>query len=108
MKCAAVRNSETIRALSNLNYEQRLALLKVADKKVIEAICECVINTLRGNVPLKPCEKKKLSKHKKILRVLGIKKGNWKSKKRAILQTGGAFLPALLAPLVGGLLSSLF
>ena len=108
MKSSAVRNADTIRALSKLNPAQRTALLKVADKQVIEAICECVYNILRGNVELKAGEKKKLKKYQKILRILGLNKGCWKRKKRYILQTGGAFLPALLAPILGGVLGSLF
>ncbi|KAF4530050.1 hypothetical protein B566_EDAN018292 [Ephemera danica] len=56
MKSSAVRNADTIRALSKLNPAQRTALLKVADKQVIEAICECVYNILRGNVELKAAD----------------------------------------------------
>lgn len=108
MKCSAVRSADTIRALCTLNKEQRKALLKVADKQVIEGICECIVNTLKGNIQLKPFEKKKLKKYQKVLRLLELKRGNWKSKKRVLLQTGGAFLPALLAPIIGGVLGSLF
>jgi hypothetical protein len=93
--------------LGSLNPGQRRALLEVADKKHIEAIYECVLNTLNGNVPLTPCEKKKIKKHKKILRKIAAAKNSWKKKKREIIQSGGAFLPALIAPILGGVLSAL-
>ncbi|KAF4529214.1 hypothetical protein B566_EDAN017666 [Ephemera danica] len=40
MKSSVVRSSNSIRALSVLDPEQRRALLKVADKKLVEAIVE--------------------------------------------------------------------
>jgi hypothetical protein len=108
MSSSVVKSAEISRALSKLSKEQRKALLKVADKKTIEAICECVVNTLKGNVPLKSCEKNKLKKHKRILRSLGLTKSSWHAKKKKIIQNGGAFLPALLAPLLGDVLGSIF
>lgn len=85
----------------------RNALLKNADKQLICSICECVLNILHGNVSLKPKDKKKLSKHRDILRKLAQKsKGGWKSKKR-IIQKGGNILIPLLAPIIVNLLLKL-
>ncbi|KAF4517303.1 hypothetical protein B566_EDAN008638 [Ephemera danica] len=91
-----------------LNAEPKLrnAILKFADKNLVQTICECVLNVLLGNVPLDEEEKKKFRKHKTILRKIVKKKGNWKSK-RKILQKGGSFLIPLLVPVLGSLLSNL-
>lgn len=102
-KCAVA-----LHALCKLNTKQRLALLRTADTPLIRCICECALNTLRGTVALKHCQKSRLVKHKKILRRLASNRGSWKSKKRLIVQRGNGFLPLLLAPLLGSLISSLF
>lgn len=95
-----------LRALQYLNKEQREAVLRKADSRVIRCICECALNVLRGNVPLETGEKRKLRRHASVLRRLAAKKGCWKSKKRFVVQSGG-FLPLLLAPILGTLLSNL-
>lgn len=95
-----------LRALQHLNKEQREAVLRKADSGIVRCICECALNVLCGNVPLKKSQKKKLRRHVPILRRLAAKKGCWKSKKRFVVQSGG-FLPLLLAPILGTVLSSL-
>lgn len=95
-----------LQALQHLNKEQREAVLRKADSQIIRSICECALNVLRGNVPLKPEQRKKLRRHAPVLRRLAAKKGCWKSKKRFVVQSGG-FLPLLLAPILGTVLSSL-
>jgi hypothetical protein len=86
---------------------RRKLFLKPADKELVQSICECALNTLKGNVPLKPCQKKTLSRYKRILRKLVHPKGGWKSKRKILIQHGGAFFPALLAPILASLLTSL-
>lgn len=95
-----------LRALQHLNKEQREAVLRKADPSIVRCICECALNVLSGNVPLKADQRKKLRRHAPILRRLAAKKGCWKSKKRFVIQSGG-FLPLLLAPILGTVLSSL-
>jgi hypothetical protein len=83
----------------------RRSLINMADRQLIHCICECTSNVLKGNVDLSPTEKRRLARHRKILRRL-VKKGeNWKAKRKIIAQKGGFLLP-LLAPIVGALLSS--
>lgn len=98
-------------ALRHCNKEQRTALLRTADKKLIKYICECALNVLSGVVSLKNCEKKKLKKYKNILRNLASKtlrkkKNSWKNKKRIIVQKGGNFLAFLLPPVLDILLNT--
>lgn len=95
-----------LQALQHLSKEQREAVLRKADSRIIRSICECALNVLRGNVPLKPDQRKKLRPHARAIRRLAAKKGCWKSKKRFVVQSGG-FLPLLLAPILGTLLSNL-
>lgn len=97
-------------ALRHSDKNSRVALLRLADQKLIKYICECALNVLKGVVSLKTCEKKKLKKYKKVLRKLVAKSGrknSWKSKKRILVQKGGGFLPFLLQPILS-IISSLF
>lgn len=100
-----------LEALRHSDKEQRLALLRKADQKLIKYICECALNVLKGAVSLKSCQKNKLKKHKQVLRKLATKptgKNSWKKKKRVIVQKGGGFLPLLLAPVLDGIISTIF
>nr|CAD7395811.1 unnamed protein product [Timema cristinae] len=60
-----------------------------------------------GRVPLKDAQKTKLLAHKQVMRKL-INRGAFWKKRRILVQKGGAFLPLLLAPLISGVLGSLF
>lgn len=100
------KSSTILHALQHLNKEQRQALLRKADPSIIRCICECALNILRGNIPLKSDQKKKLRRHAPLIRRLAAKKGCWKSKKKFVVQSGG-FLPLLLAPILGTVLSNL-
>lgn len=88
-------------------------MVKSASSDLIKCLCECSMNILKGNVPISPAHKRRLSRHKKDLRFLA-KRGNKIQSKKRVLQKGG-LLPALLAPLLGaalpavtGLIGSLF
>ena len=100
------KHAAILQALCHLSNEQRVAILKKADPKLIRCICECALNILRGNVTLKQAYKHRLKRHATILRRLADKNGSWKNKKRLIVQRGG-FLPLLLAPILGTVLSRL-
>ena len=95
-----------LKVLLKANPELRSALLKHADKNLVQLICECVLNVLKGNVKLSDIEKKKLAKHKLFFRKVVQKTKSWK-RKRKIIQKGGNFLIPLLAPIIASLLSKL-
>lgn len=100
------KEANFLRALYLLDGKQRLLLLRRASPNLIKCICECALNILIGNVPLKTQEKKRLRKYVDVLRKLADKKK--RNKKRVILQTGGStFLPTLLLPIVTTVLSNL-
>lgn len=108
MPRTVINNSEVLRFLHKAKPQYRQAILKAADDNLIKCLCECVHNTLNGKVRLSTAQKKQLSRHKNILRRLTKKGESIKTKKKFIIQKGGAFLPLLLAPLITGVLSSLF
>lgn len=96
-----------IRLLSLATPSLRKQLVNKANRELIDSVCECCDNILKGRVPLKKKEKLKLAKHKNKLRALVRKKVSLEKKKK-IIQSGG-FLTSLLVPAVsflGGLLSS--
>ena len=51
----------------------RIAIILNGEKELINSISECALNVLRGNVRLSECQKRKLHKHKAIIRKLGAK-----------------------------------
>jgi hypothetical protein len=96
-----------LRVLHKADRKLRESLIRNADAKLVHCLCECAHNTLRGNIPISSHQKKKLSTHKVILRKLTNKKASVKQKKKLLLQKGGAFLPLLLAPIIGALINKL-
>lgn len=102
------KHTAILHALCHLSPEQIKTLLKFSDLKLIKCICECALNTLNGNISLNTKQKKGLTKHRTILRKLAENQGTWKKKKNLIIQRGGGFLPLLLAPILGSILSNVF
>jgi hypothetical protein len=81
--------------------------LETCSQDVIDSICECSKNVLKGNVPLSTAAFKKLRHHKTILRKLSDRKVPAKTRRKLLQQQSGGFLGALLGPLIG-LASSMF
>jgi len=100
-------NIDFLRVLKQCNTKQRRALLQAADNKLLKAICECVLNVLRGTVKLNPSQKGKLRLHKETLRELANKRVPLSKKKKLIVQKGDGFLGILLAPVLQQLASLL-
>lgn len=93
------KNIDYIKVLSKANKQQQKAILQAANKELIECLCECALNIVNGNVPLKNSDLQKLQKHKSRLR--GLSDPSIKIKeKRILLQQKGGFLPILLAPIL--------
>ena len=94
-----------LKKLQKCSGKQRKALLAQGGKPLQLCLRECAINILKGNVHLTKSQFKKLQKYKKKLR--GLSKKNTSHKKRLLIEQRGGFLPLLLAPIVGSLLSRL-
>lgn len=101
------KNIDFLRVLKNCNSKQRRAILQTADNQLLKAICECILNVLRGVVKINPQQKRKLTHHKNTLRKLADKKVSWTAKKKAIVQKGDGFLSIILPPVLQTLASLL-
>jgi len=93
-----------LKQIQRLGEKAKKQFIKKCDKEFIDCVSECAKNVIKGNVPLKPTQLRRLRRDRSNVRVLASKKTSLK-KKRRILQKGG-FLGALL-PHVLGVLGSL-
>lgn len=80
--------------LGTCNPKIRKYILENADKKLIDAIRECLHNLLKGNLPIKKNDMKTIKKHKKYIRM--VASGNCFKKNKQILVQKGGFLSILL------------
>ena len=98
MSSRVKRQAPILKTLSQAHPHVCRAILRGADKDLLQCLSECALNVLKGNVKLTPGQKASLTKYKQKLRKVANKKVSLKEKHR-IIQTGG-FTPALLAPLL--------
>jgi hypothetical protein len=89
------------------NARQRKQMLRDVDDSFIQSICECCYNVVKGNVTIDPAKLKKVFKYRKQIRAMADRKVAL-VKKHRMVQKGGFLGPlfALIAPLIGGLVSS--
>jgi hypothetical protein len=99
------KHASTLQLLQKGSPRFRKEVIKLADKDLLYALCDCALNVLNGTIKLSETQKKTLKRHCKGLRCL-IDKRTPLSKKKKVLQTGG-FLPALLAPIAASILGPL-
>ena len=97
------RQGACIKLLATAKPSIRKAILDKADPDLIRFISDCALNVLNGHVKLDPAAFKKLRRHKRKL--LALVNARTKHKKKIVQKGGGFFLPALLAPLIGGVFS---
>jgi hypothetical protein len=100
------RHLSTLRRVRRMNERDRREFVRRCDGQLVDCMCECAKNVLKGRVPLSQRQLKKLRQWKKSLRILSTKRPSLKAKKK-LLQSGG-FLGALLTPVLsflGGLVS---
>ncbi|KAJ8048249.1 hypothetical protein HOLleu_00492 [Holothuria leucospilota] len=90
-----------LQVLARGSPKQRQGIIHGASKELINCLCEGALNTLKGNVPLKKQQKKRLTQHRRQLRQLASRRVSQQSKKKILLQKGGSLLGALLPPLIG-------
>lgn len=89
-----------LRFIRECSPVDRRKLIQYYDIDLINTLKECVYNTLKGNIPLSENEISKLKRFKKILRKLFRTDKCLKNTRKIIIQSGGSFLPTLLAPIV--------
>ena len=95
------KNYEYLKILAKCQKKMRNSIINGANKDLIHCLCECIYNTLKGNVELKDDDKTKLIKYKNSLRKLLVK-NSLKEKKKILIQKGG-FLQILLPSVISGL-----
>lgn len=88
-----------LKLLQKSKPKLRKSILTHADLDLIKTLHECIYNTLKGNIPINKSLKRKLKCFKTVLRRI-LRTSGLKKKRKAIVQSGGAFLPFLLAPIV--------
>ena len=86
---------------SKIKNKIKKAIINKADKNLIKAIEESVLNVLAGNIHISEPEFNKLKKSKSVLRKL-VKQKNIESKKLLLQQRGG-FLSIILPSVITGL-----
>lgn len=105
MSARVRKHADVLQVLAKAKPTLCKTIIQGADQNLMRCLCECTHNILKGNVPLSPPQKAKLTRYKKELRAVAKKTTSQKRKKQA-LQKGG-FLPALMAPLLAPLATKL-
>ena len=84
-------------------------LVKKAKPKQLDAVCEIILNILRGTVPLTDNDKKKAAKHKSVLRKLAKRCLKKLPRKRIFIKyfTIIRQILSVALPLIGVVISSL-
>lgn len=100
MSQCVVKNLPALRILASAPPKLRRIILENGNLQLIKAIVECIENVLKGNIPIEEGYLKKLKKHKTALRAVTKSSNKLSGKKKVIIQKGGAFLPALLVPVI--------
>lgn len=93
------RNFKNLKFLKKAKRSARCSFLKSANKDLILCICDCANNVLKGNVRLKPENKKALKRYRKALHDLASRHKGIEAKRKLLVQKGG-FLPFLLGPVL--------
>ena len=95
------KQKDILTYLAQCKKNIRKAILKNADKELIDAICQCVFNLLRGNIQLSETEKQNLGRYKNTLRSI-VGRSLLKVKKNILVQQGG-FLQFLIPAAITGI-----
>lgn len=102
-----LRNLAVLKILVRAGPKQRKAILCKANNDLVGAIAEIALNTLKGNLPLKPSQYRTLKRKKGVIKKLSDRKVSLKKKKQVIRQSGG-FVGSLLGaaiPLLANLIA---
>ena len=95
-----------LQQLATSKTKQARQILKYANRDLVEAIRQCVLNVLRGVVSLSKSEQRKLARYKKRLRQFVDKKTKFRNRKQ-IVQKGGSWIVPLLGALIPQIVSGI-
>jgi hypothetical protein len=100
-----LKNEDIFKVLASESKQKyKKAILKSADKKLVDDLCEIIYNILIGNLSLNETEFKLLNNYKNNLRKL-INKSSLKAKKKILVQKGSGFLPLIIPAAITGISS---
>ena len=85
--------------LADTSEAQRVAILKTLNPSQLRALLEAIYNVLRGTCPVDDTLKKKLYRHKRVIRRL-VSKELTRRQQQHLLVKHNVLLPLLLAPVV--------
>jgi hypothetical protein len=94
-----IKSNHNAQVLKATKPKLRKAILSNCDRELVNSICECILNVLRGNTKFSDCAKRKIRKHRATLQKVADRHVSLSAKKRAIVQRGGILLPLLGAVL---------
>src|SRR5215475_7782503 len=92
-------NYSALELLKKAKPKLRRAILLNCGPDLLKSLGECALNVLHGNVKLGKCLKRKLQKHRVVLRKIANKRVSLDNKRKMIVQRGGFLLPLLSAVL---------
>ena len=95
-----------LQLLANSKPKEARKILQNANRELIEAIRQCVLNVLRGIVSLSKEDIRRLDKYKSRLREIADKTTNFQTRKK-IIQQGENFLIPILGALVPHIISGI-
>ena len=101
------RNSDVLNVFGKCKLPMRTAIIRAADKDLLEAITECLLNICKDIIEIRPKVYKKLPQYSRHIEVVADKSKPLMQRRRVILQKGDGFLPFLLAPILEQLASFL-
>jgi phosphatidylinositol kinase/protein kinase (PI-3 family) len=92
------KNAKALAALNKASKSVQKSIVSSAPKELVDTLCECAHNLLKGNVILTTDQYNNLKRYKTQLRELSRRRTSLK-RKRSLLQKGG-FLGAILSRVV--------
>lgn len=102
------RNLSLLNIISKSSPKDHKAISQSLKADTIKCLCDCCHNILQGRIRVSPSNKRKLLKHRKILRRLAGKSTAINKKKELLIKQQGGFLHLLIKPVlsaIGGLLN---
>lgn len=97
------KNFHHLHVIANAKPTLRKAILKNANKDVIDALCSCLYNFMKGNIKTNKNVLKRAQKYKNTLRKV-LKPTNIAKKQEILIQKGG-FLPFLIPAILEGVVN---
>ena len=94
------KNLSLLKTLHQCSLAEQKNILKSARPELVNAICDCILNILQGNVPISTYHKRKLKAKKDILRKLVHPRKNSSHRKKLLVQHGAGFLTSILGPVL--------